>query len=91
MKIKVKFYLTFREIFETREKEVLVKDGDDVRTLLNGICETFSQRKAIFVNENLNPYIVVLKNGRHIQFLAGLGTKLGEGDEIAIFPPIQGG
>jgi MoaD family protein len=91
MKIKVKFYLTFREIFEMREKEVLVKDGDDVRTLLNGICETFSQRKAIFVNENLNPYIVVLKNGRHIQFLAGLGTKLSEGDKIAIFPPIQGG
>ncbi len=91
MKIKVKFYLTFREIFEMRAKEVVVKKGDDIRTLLNSICETSEQRDAIFEKENLNPYIIVLKNGKHIQFLDGLETKLDESDEIAVFPPIQGG
>jgi molybdopterin converting factor small subunit len=35
--------------------------------------------------------IAVLVNGRNIRFLDRLETKLCEGDEVAIFPPVYGG
>ncbi|MDD1704460.1 MAG: MoaD/ThiS family protein [Methanoregula sp.] len=39
----------------------------------------------------LNPRVNILVNGRNIQHLAGLGTVIGAGSLIAIFPPAAGG
>lgn len=37
------------------------------------------------------PYVSVFIEGRDIRYLGGLATALGDGDEIAIFPPVAGG
>ncbi len=39
----------------------------------------------------IKPTILILKNVRNIRFLRGLLTKLEDGDEVNIFPPLLGG
>jgi len=40
---------------------------------------------------NLETHIVILINGRNYMFLEELNTKLKDGDEIVISPPLVGG
>ncbi len=91
MKIKVRFFANFREVFQTKEMNIQIKGETNVRDLLNLLCDTPERIEEIFANESLKPFIIILKNGRHIQHLNGLETDLEEGDYIAIFPPIAGG
>ena len=42
-------------------------------------------------SKTLRQFILILVNGRNINFLDGLNTKLAEGDVVAITPPIGGG
>ncbi|MFX0047976.1 MAG: MoaD family protein [Candidatus Hermodarchaeota archaeon] len=46
-----------------------------------------------FVNPsgNLESHVVILVNGRNYLFLDGLKTKLKDGDQIVISPPLMGG
>ena len=39
----------------------------------------------------IKPTILILKNVRNIRFLRGLLTKLEDGDEVNMFPPLLGG
>lgn len=40
---------------------------------------------------NLESHAVILVNGRNYLFLDGLNTKLNDGDEIILSPPLVGG
>jgi len=40
---------------------------------------------------NVRSHLLFLVNGRSIALLKGLNTKLRDGDEIAILPPVGGG
>jgi len=40
---------------------------------------------------NLETHVVILVNGRNYLFLDGLKTKLKDGDQIVISPPLSGG
>jgi molybdopterin synthase sulfur carrier subunit len=91
MRINVQFFATFRDIFGTKAMEVTVKPGTTIEELLGLVCNTEERRGKIFDNGKLKPYVIVLKNGRHIQHLDGLETGLEEGDMVSIFPPIAGG
>lgn len=92
MKIKVRFFAPFRELFGANESEIELRSATDVRELLNHLCNSSERREKIFDQfGELRPYVMILKNGQPIQTLDGFQTKLGEGDEIAIFPPVSGG
>lgn len=92
MKIKVKFFAPFRELFGANESEIELRSAPDVRELLNLLCKSSERREKIFDQfGELRPYVMILKNGQPIQILDGVRTKLEEGDEIAIFPPVSGG
>jgi len=91
LRIKVKFYASFREVFHTKEVNIQVENGTNIRKLLALLCDSPQRLEELFDNNKLKPFIIVLKNGRHIQHLNGLETDLEEGDNIAIFPPIAGG
>jgi len=92
MKVKVKFFAPFRELFGAYESEVELEGTFDVREILNTLCDSDERRDKIFDQfGELKPYVMILKNGQPIQTLGGIQTKLKEGDEIAIFPPVSGG
>ncbi|MCS7136484.1 MAG: ubiquitin-like small modifier protein 1 [Nitrososphaerota archaeon] len=94
MKIIVRAFATIRESLGTGYVEILLEDGSDVRTLLKTLTKKFGDvfRNQVLVNEEkLAPYVKVLVNGRDIEYLSGMGTKLKDGDEVAIIPPVAGG
>ncbi len=45
----------------------------------------------VLSDEKLKPNIIVLKNGRNIEFQEGINTEINEMDVIAFFPPVGGG
>ena len=91
LKVKVQFFASFRETFNTKESDIELLNGTAIRDLLNELCDTFERRDALFDGDNLRHYIAILKNGRTIHYLHGLDTKLDENDTIVIFPPADGG
>ena len=92
MKVKVKFFAPFRELFGAKESEIELKGAPDVQELLNLLCDSDERRDKIFDQfGELSSYVMILKNRQPIQILDGVRTKLEEGDEIAIFPPVSGG
>lgn len=91
MKVKVKFFAYFRELFEAREKVLDIPDKASVKTVLDLLCDTPQREDEVFAKGELKPHLVVMRNGVHIHSLDGLSTKVAEGDIIAVFPFIAGG
>ncbi len=91
MKIKIKFFSFFRDLFQAEERKVDMEKGAEVKDLLDLLCDSTKKRERVFEGQELKPYLAILKNGKHIQSLKGLETKLDDGDLIAIFPPAGGG
>lgn len=92
MSVEVKFFANFREILGRKKISVSAKT---VGELLEYIGQEYEELgKELFANEGsgeLNDFVNILVNGRRIDILDGLDTKLEDGDTIAIFPPVAGG
>ena len=94
MEVKVRFYATYREITGSGEVMVALEENADVEELLRRIFEKYEKLKDTIIDKqtgNLSKYVKVFKNGRDIDFLEGLSTKLNGGDLIVMFPPVAGG
>ena len=87
----MKFFGSFREIWGEKEKEIELQSGSNIGKLLEFLCDSSNRRDQIFNGGEIKSYLAIMKNGKHIQHLNGLGTKLAEGDTIVIFPPVGGG
>jgi molybdopterin synthase sulfur carrier subunit len=91
MKVKVKLFGPFRRLLDQEEIEMELQAGNDVQDLLCILSSSLEVRKEIIEEKGDVDNVAILKNGRHIQSLEGLSTKLEEGDEIVIVPPSGGG
>jgi molybdopterin synthase sulfur carrier subunit len=93
MKVFVRFFAYLEEIVNIKNKvEIELKENSDVRFLLETLCDLYNIRETLFKENNeLQDQIAILKNGREIQYLSGMETKLNNGDEISVFPPVAGG
>ncbi len=89
----VRFFATFKQITNHREIEFEIEEGTTIQQLLEVIFEQFVtlQDKIFNDNNELRPWIHILKNGRNIKFLDGIETTLTDGDVVALFPPVAGG
>jgi len=93
---KVKFFATFREV--TQEKETEVK-ACSVEELLHKFVDKYGKKfeKLVFEKDEiptelkLRDYVKILVNGRNIEHLDKLKTRLKNDDIVAIFPPVGGG
>lgn len=96
MKIRFKGYLTLKQTMGD-EPELMTHMGDwTIRRLLAELSVQFGMefRKMVFDLETgeISSHIRVLVNGRHYAHIPDrLETRLKDGDDIAIFPPIAGG
>lgn len=96
MPIKVRGYLTFRDIIG--ERSIAIMDGEilTVNDLLIRLSQELDQifRGTIYDPRTkiLGEHVAVIINGRSYHNLPDkLETQLQEGDEVAIFPPMAGG
>lgn len=87
----VKFFAFIRDY--TGTKEISTGCFSSLRELLDSLCIRFGDRlrTKLFTGDRLSDDIIILVNGRHIEHLEGLDTKLGENDVISIFPKVAGG
>lgn len=86
----VRLYATYRDAAGIKEFET---SAQSVGELLEGISRAYPALYEALCDNNgeLRALVKVLVNGRHIQFLNGVKTMLGDKDEVALFPPIAGG
>jgi MoaD family protein len=93
MKVKVKFFPRFKEVFQMSEGEISLKTGANVRDLLNLLCNTDDRRSKLFDSDGttLRPNVVIRKNGRFIVHLNWLDTELEENDGVEILSFVSGG
>lgn len=96
MKITIRSFLTLREVMGDQSALELEIGDITLVELLRELSDTFGERFSQMVFDkaakDLNPHIRILINGRHCSHLPQkLNTRLQEGDDVALFPPIMGG
>jgi molybdopterin synthase sulfur carrier subunit len=91
IKVKVKFFAYFREVFGAKEKELVLEGGSTLAELLGKLAETSQRKSELFQNGRLKPQVVVMVNGSVIAAENLSGTRLEDGASIAIFPMMGGG
>jgi len=91
MTVRAKFFAYFRDLFEGRERDIVVGEGATVRDALSLLCDTSERRREVFDGGRLKPHLVVMVNGVHVESLSGLDTALSPGDTLAVFPILGGG
>jgi MoaD family protein len=91
MRVRVKFFAFFRELFGGAEREVELERPADVRALLAAVCDSAERRRHVFEGEGLKPGVVVMRNGLALSSARDLGSPVEEGDTVAVFPFPGGG
>ena len=96
MKISVKGFLTLRELMGGRAVAELEVEEMTLSELLNKLAIIYGKpfSDTIYSSDEgkLNRHIRILVNGQHYSHLpCKLNTRLDEGDEICLFPPVAGG
>ena len=90
--VRVKMFATLQDISRTGEVELKV---DTVMSALEKLVTMFEKLKPEIFEDyhqrQLKDKIKVMVNGTNIDYLAGLETKLTEGDRMAVFPVLAGG
>ncbi|HIE15218.1 TPA: MoaD family protein [Candidatus Bathyarchaeota archaeon] len=94
LKVQVKAFARIKDVLGS-EVELEIHEDMTVGDLLNELIKKYGDafKRQIFNPETgkLQSYVRILLNGRDIDFLNGLETRLNNGDVLALFPPIAGG
>jgi len=93
MRVKVRLFALLREVAGTKEIEEEVEEGITVKDLLERLSTKLPKRfrELVFEEQNVSKNVIILVNRRGIRELEGLETKLKDGDEVALLPPVSGG
>jgi molybdopterin synthase sulfur carrier subunit len=95
LKISVRLFTTLRELAETGEETLEFKTQS---IAVHEVLETLARRHGQAFQDYLyddkhkvREHLQLLVNGKSVDLLKNLETRLGEGDVLAIIPPIGGG
>lgn len=92
MKVKIRFFAQFRELLGT---DIVVEPSSD--TLVSSLIKEIAQKNkegydAIFDETgNFREFVILMRNGKRLDNSDANKTKIVDGDEIALFPPVAGG
>ena len=90
--VTVKLFASIKDVFREAAIAVPLGQAPDVGHLLQGICTSPARERAIYdLDGRVRKDVTVLVNGRHMRFLDGPQTKLRDGDDVRVFPPLYGG
>ena len=90
--MKIQFFANIRDITKTKEAEVAAPK--DILKLLYLVSEKYGKEmaaKLIGADGKLHPDMIVLLNGRHIEYVNGEESALTDADTVSFFPRIAGG
>lgn len=92
MVVQIKILVPSKMLFGA---EICVEGGLDIRSILLNLAskygEEFVTRVYDPVKDQLKPWIVILRNGRSIDFMKGKSTELRDGDRLVIMTIAAGG
>ena len=94
MRVTVKFFTILREITHKREEEMELSSSITVGELLRLLSKKYGNQFMDYVYDErgrVQSHLQFLVNGRSTTTLQGFKTKLGDGDHVAIVPPVGGG
>lgn len=93
--VNIKLIGIFRELSKKNQFPMKLEEPAVVKKVIHKLTETFSPKfKQALIDPDLNdprPNTLILVNGKEINVLDGLETKLNQDDEIAIIPVSHGG
>jgi len=94
VKVTVKFFVA-KDITGKSREELILEDGSTVEDLLQKLSEKYGSRfKEYVYDEKMKSprgYLQFIIDGRSVATLNGIKTKLYDGCEFAIVPPVGGG
>jgi molybdopterin synthase sulfur carrier subunit len=87
----VRFFAHLREITLVPEVTLVCEDAT-IMDVLKDLGKLYGEafEKKLF-DDNGKLYMKILINGRNIDYLEGLDSKVAKNDIVAIFPPVAGG
>ena len=94
MKVEVRFFTSLREITGKKTEEIQLNDAFTVKELLTMLSSRYGKefRDYVYTRKGeVQGFLSFLVNGKNINVLEGFGTKLEQGDVVAILPPVGGG
>jgi len=82
-----------RRVLGKQSIEIDVPEGSTVRRVVEEVIALGGQELSRYIMEGsrISGNLILLLNKRDIDTLAGEGTVVKEGDEIAVLPHVQGG
>jgi molybdopterin synthase sulfur carrier subunit len=93
--VNIKLIGVFRELSKKNQFPLKLEEPAVVKKVIHRLTETFSPKfKQALIDPDLNdprPNTLILVNGKEINVLDGLETKLNKGDEVVIVPVSHGG
>jgi molybdopterin synthase sulfur carrier subunit len=89
----VRLSASLRSLAGTKEIQVRLSPQAVVRDLLQSLKHTYPALSDFVVASDggLNNGVLLIVGGRHIEFLQGLDTPLGQQDDLLLVPPLSGG
>lgn len=92
MAIRIKYFASVREYMGRKYDILEVDKPKAILDILSGLeGEGGKLSDLVMEGGKLKRIYKVMVNGRDIEFLDGVQTKIADGDEISIFPPVGGG
>lgn len=95
MRVKVKFFAALREITGIKEGDIEMQEGATVENLLTKLTQKFGPQFKNYVFDEktgtFKGYLQLLMDGKNISQKEGLKTRLNDGAQFAIVPPVGGG
>mgnify|MGYP006267132749 FL=1 len=94
IKVTVRFFTTLREITGKKEEQVELSRPPTVASLLKQLSKEHGKEFGDYVYDelgNVRGHLQFLVNGRSVTALKDMRTRLQDGDQLAILPPVGGG